>query len=405
MSQPTARRLTLLLILLAATSGLAWWLHTGPAQHRHHHGVPAGLNLPKMPIAGTLPLHLTTIAEGFEQPTDLQWVPGQDTWIVLEKTGTAWWLSANGQRRGKLLQVDVVTDSEEGLLGLALHPNFRQNGLFYLNYVVREGKQDATRIAEWHLDADVQHGTATPVKLLLEVPQPYGNHKGGQLQFGPDGMLYVGLGDGGAAGDPHGNGQNPGVLLGKMLRIDVNRQDSGLQYAVPPDNPFVGRTGWRPEIWALGLRNPWRFSFDPQGQLIVADVGQDLWEEVDIVTKGANLGWNRREGRHCFKPTEHCPTDGLTDPIVAYSHAEGQAITGGYVAIGAHVPALRNRYVLADFVRGALWAVDLPHGATQAAAVWSLGVFDHHLATFGRSQSGDLFAADVYSGAIVRLDP
>lgn len=399
------RRLGILLALLIASSALAWWLHTHPDHHGHHHHHPQAANLPKMPLAGTLALHLTPIAEGFEQPTDLQWVPGQETWIVLEKTGNAWWLSADGQRRGKLLHVDVATDSEEGLLGLALHPQFARNGLFYLNYVARVGKQDFTRIAAWHLEGDVQHGAVAPVEVLLEVAQPFGNHKAGQLQFGSDGFLYVGLGDGGSAGDPHGNGQNPQTLLGKMLRIDVNRRDPDLKYAVPPDNPFVGKVGWRPEIWAVGLRNPWRYSFDPQGRLVVADVGQDAWEEIDIVAKGANLGWNQREGRHCYTPAKDCVTEGLTEPVVEYSHAEGQAVTGGYVALGAHVPVLRGRYVMADFVRGAMWAVDLPDGATRAARVWSLGVFDHHIATFGRTQSGDLFAADVYSGAIVRLDP
>ena len=368
-------------------------------------GHPAEAQEP-LGVIAEAPLTLTPIARDFALPTDLQWVTGQDTWIVLEKSGDAWWLSADGSARGKLLHVEVATGGEEGLLGLALHPQFAQNGRFFLNYVARIDGHDFTRIAEWHLAGDVRHGQATPVNVALEIAQPpYENHKAGQLQFGPDGMLYIGVGDGGSGGDPHGNGQNPAVLLGKMLRIDVDHQDPGLHYAVPRDNPFVGKTGWRPEIWALGLRNPWRFSFDRQGRLIVADVGQNLWEELDIVEKGANLGWNTREGRHCFKPTTDCQADGFAEPIVEYSHKAGQSITGGYVAFSRRVPNLFGRYVMADFVNGKMWAVDLPQTASGTARVWSLGQFSQHLATFGRTEFGDVYAADVYSGAIVRLDP
>ena len=153
------------------------------------------------------------------------------------------------------------------------------------------------------------------------------------------------------------------------------------------------------------MRNPWRFSFDPQGRLVVADVGQNQWEELNLVAKGANLGWNLREGRHCYLPTQGCPTAGMTDPIAEYSHAEGQSITGGYVALGNRVPQLRGKYVMGDFMSGALWAVQLPESASAAAQVWSLGQHDHHFASFGRTQAGDLYAADVVSGAIVRLDP
>ncbi len=365
----------------------------------------------QLALAGALPVTLTPIASGFAQPTDLRWLPDQNLWIVLEKAGNAWWLTADGTARGKLLHLDVATDSEEGLLGIAPHPQFAQNHLFFLNYVVRVDGHDFTRIARWRLDGDVRTGHAAPVDVLLEVAQPYGNHKGGQLQFGPDGRLYIGLGDGGAGGDPHGNGQNPSTLLGKMLRIDVDHADPGRAYAVPSDNPFVGQAGWRPEIWALGLRNPWRFSFDATGRLIVADVGQNLWEELDIVPKGANLGWNRREGRHCFPPAATCQTAGLTEPaaltepIVEYGHEDGQSITGGYVALGPRVPQLRGRYILADFANGALWAVDLPQTVTQTARVWSLGKSTHHIATFGRDGAGDLLAADVFSGEILRLDP
>lgn len=399
-------RLGVLLLGLAASLGLWQWSRTWP--------VPAPergeAHLPRLTLAGTLPLHLTRIAGDFVQPTDLQWLPGQEAWLVLEKTGKAWWLAADGQTRGPLLEAKVVAAGEEGLLGAALHPQFQQNGRFFLNYVVQRpgpgGKmQDWTRIAEWHLTGPVRTGRATETQIVLEVLQPYSNHKAGQLQFGGDGKLYVGLGDGGAGGDPHDNGQNRMELLGKMLRIDVDRKDPGLNYAIPADNPFVGQVGVRGEIWALGLRNPWRYSFDESGRLIVADVGQNLWEEVDIVTAGRNLGWRQREGRHCFSPASGCATTGMLDPVFEYSHAEGQSITGGYVARGDRVPAIKGRFVVADFVSGGVWALDLPPSPSGTAAAWSLGRFSQHIATFGRDGHGDLVAADVYSGEILRLEP
>jgi glucose/arabinose dehydrogenase len=181
-----------------------------------------------------------------------------------------------------------------------------------------------TRISEWKLSVDaLGKAPATAERVVLEVKQPYQNHNGGQLAFGKDGFLYVALGDGGYRHDPHGNSQNLGVLLGKVLRLDVTARTKG-GYGIPPDNPFVATKGARPEIWAYGLRNPWRFSFDPYGRLVAGDVGQDTWEEIDVIRAGENLGWNVREARHCFEPKESCRTDGLVEPVFEYGRELGQ---------------------------------------------------------------------------------
>jgi glucose/arabinose dehydrogenase len=231
------------------------------------------------------------------------------------------------------------------------------------------------------------------------VDQPYGNHKAGQLAFGPDGDLYVGFGDGGSEGDPQGNGQNTHTFLGKMLRIDVNHRDSGKAYAIPQDNPFVNTSSFLPEIWALGLRNPWRYSFDSQGRLIVSDVGQDTWEEIDLLEKGRNYGWNIREGKHCYHPPQGCRTQGLTDPIYEYSHDEGIAVIGGYVYDGKAIPSLSGKYVFGDFGSGRLWALTLP----DASDVFALGRWGVSISTFGRDLQGELYLADYTSGKIYHI--
>ena len=186
--------------------------------------------------------------------------------------------------------------------------------------------------------------------------QPFDNHNAGQLAFGPDGFLYFGLGDGGSGGDPMGNGQNLATLLGKMMRIDVDHTDPGLQYAIPSDNPFVGNGAARPEIWAYGFRNPWRFSFERgTGRLFCADVGQNSFEEIDLMQKGGNFGWNVMEGAHCFNPPSGCDTSGKVLPIAEYDHSEGIAVIGGYVYKGTDIPALTDLYLFADLASGNLW--------------------------------------------------
>jgi glucose/arabinose dehydrogenase len=241
------------------------------------------------------------------------------------------------------------------------------------------------------------------VRILFTVEQPFPNHNGGMLVFGPDGLLYVGLGDGGAGGDPHGHGQNLGTLLGAMLRIDVGRKDPGLEYAVPKDNPFVGKQGARPEVWAYGLRNPWRYSFDPKGRLIAGDVGQEAWEEITLVERGANLGWKVREGAHCYSPKEGCRTAGLTDPLFEYDRSLGLSVTGGYVYTGKRIPSLAGRFIFGDFGTGRLWALELD--SSKRAKTQFLGRYSYAFSTFGRDSDGEIYATDFGPGAVYRLVP
>jgi glucose/arabinose dehydrogenase len=353
------------------------------------------------------------VAHGFRQPTDIQFVPGASGLaIVLEKAGTARLVDLGGAGRPSpdsvapldtVFDLHVRTDSELGLLGLAFHPKYRENGLLYIDWNPSDG-DIRTRISEWRYRR-AEGKPAHDERAVLEATQLYQNHKGGQLQFGPDGFLYVGLGDGGWRNDPDGNGQNTKVLLGKMLRIDVDGRGAG-RYGIPKDNPFVGKAGVRPEIWAYGLRNPWRYSFDGFGRLVVADVGQDRFEEIDIVHAGDNLGWSIREATHCFNPQVDCPRDGLVDPVFEYGREAGTCITGGYVYTGSSVSELRDQYVFGDFVSGAVWAMKLPGPYLAGAGPGEarlLGNWPFLISSFGRGEDGELYLLDYSSGKIFRL--
>lgn len=357
------------------------------------------------------------VGRDFNEVTDIQFVPGSvKTAIVLLKSGSAHHVSFNPEHAvtransPEVFRVDVRTNSELGLLGLAFHPKYSDNGLFYVNYSPAGGAT-RTRISEWRRELRrLGHETAVEGRVILEVDQPYDNHNAGQLAFGPDGMLYIGLGDGGKRADPLHVGQDLGVLLGKMLRIDVDRPSQGREYSVPPDNPFVGRPGARPEIWAYGLRNPWRYSFDPVGRLIVADVGQDEFEELDVVARGDNLGWVVREGRHCFPPGASCDSAGFKDPVWEYPRKDGKSITGGYVYQGRQIPLLAGRYLCADYVSGNVWALELPKPSADAnrtadAKGTLLGRWPRAITTFGRDAEGELYAGDFASGELLKLVP
>jgi glucose/arabinose dehydrogenase len=357
-----------------------------------------------------LRITLQTVATGIEQPTDIQFPPGTDDYaVVLEKTGTVRWLRLAKGLHGKLLHVEVVSDVEEGLLGLAFHPDFAANGRLFIGYVARVGSKDVSRIAEWHLSntSDLAHAKAKPVAVLLELEQPYQNHNGGQLAFGPDGYLYAGFGDGGFRDDPHGNGQNRATWLGSMLRIDVNSRAAGKVYGIPRDNPFVGKPGYRPETWAIGLRNPWRYSFDTLGRLVIADVGQDAWEEISVAEAGDNLGWNIREAFSCrIDDRAQCDRADLVAPVFAYGREDGASITGGFVYTGERIAALRGLYVFGDFVSGRLFAIALPRDRTQRVQTpIALGKWPIMPSAFGRDHRGELYVANLPGGEIYRLDP
>jgi glucose/arabinose dehydrogenase len=298
-----------------------------------------------------------------------------------------------------------VSGGELGLLGLAFHPSFSTNRRFFVYYTQSVSGQIQSVFSEYAASAaNANQADPASERILLVVNQPFSNHKGGQLAFGPDGFFYIGLGDGGSEGDPLGNGQNLQTLLGKILRIDVNGAFApGKQYAIPADNPFASGGGL-PEIWAYGLRNPWRFSFDRgTGKLFAGDVGQDSFEEVDIITKGGNFGWNKMEASHCYPPGSMCSTAGLILPIMEYAHdaAGGTAIIGGFVYHGSAITGLAGDYVFGDLSSGHVWA-----GVADMNGNWSQTlVLTHNLtvSSFGQDASGELYLVDYGNGAVLRL--
>ncbi len=298
----------------------------------------------------------------------------------------------------------VLYEGEQGLLGLVFDPDFRATGRFFVYYTDLDGN---TRV-EGYRDID-QGDRADPnsAELYLSVAQPFPNHNGGQLAFGRDRMLYIGLGDGGGGGDPRGNGQNTQTLLGSILRVDVV-SDFSPPYRIPPDNPFVGSLTHAPEIWHYGLRNPWRFSFQPNGRgyLYVADVGQDRWEEINAVpikASGLNFGWNVMEGAECFGGGG-CEADGLTFPVAVYGHADGCSVTGGFEYRGLLIPALSGRYVYSDYCAGWIrtFRLDNNGGATDPVEleVDPLG----GITSFGEDARGELYVTTT-DGRVLRLEP
>ena len=292
----------------------------------------------------------------------------------------------------------VLSGGEQGLLSVAFHPQYSSNGRFFVNYTaIGVGAPYKSVIAEYHVSTTNLDVADTSERVLLEVPDLYTNHNGGQNLFGPDGYLYIGLGDEGGAGDPQNNGQNLGTLFGKVLRIDVN---GALPYAIPSDNPFLGTAGACGEIWAYGLRNPWRFSFDRcDGRFFLADVGQATWEEVDIIQKGGNYGWNIMEGPACY--VSGCTPIGLP-PVAYYNHTLGDcSITGGYVYRGTASPALTGWYLFGDFCTGRLWGLreTSPNNWTMTqAAQTGLGI-----SSFGEDQNGEVYIVDYNGGALYRV--
>jgi len=350
-------------------------------------------------------LTLTTVISGLSNSLDLQSPPGDNRFFVVEQRGTIRIIENGVLQAGNFLDIQALTNfdgAEQGLLGLAFHPNYSTNRLFYVNYTTDVGGRH-TVIAEFQTMAD-NPNQADPAseRILLTVQQPFTNHKGGRLLFGPDHLLYIGLGDGGSGGDPLNNGQNLAVLLGKILRIGVDPPfATGLQYAIPADNPFVSGAG-APEIWAYGLRNPWRFSFERGGtRLFCGDVGQNSFEEVDLITKGGNFGWNVMEGAHCFNPPSGCDMTNKILPIAEYDHSEGIAVIGGYVYKGTAIPSLANAYIFGDLT-GKIWSLtEAPANTFTRTQLLSTG---RTISSFGQDAAGEVYVVDL-SGSVLKLQP
>ena len=346
-------------------------------------------------------LRTRQIVAGVTNPTDIQnAADGSGRLFLVQQNGVVRIFRDGALLAQPFLDIRSKTTGtgERGLLGLAFPPEFAQNQRFYVNYTDLKGD---TVIALYRVSANPDTADAASETVLLHIPQPFENHNGGQVKFGPDGYLYIGMGDGGSGGDPMGNGQNLGSLLGKMLRVDVESQPGSVK--VPPTNPFVNRPGAKPEIWAYGLRNPWRFSFDrPTGNLWIADVGQENYEEIDFQpgasTGGENYGWNRTEGLHCYVPG--CSLTGITLPVAEYSHSLGCSVTGGFVYRGNASPGLRSLYLYADYCSGRIWALE------RRGSVWvNQELLNTKLAirTFGEDETGEIYLG-VENGTIFRIE-
>jgi glucose/arabinose dehydrogenase len=358
------------------------------------------------PLTGIPSLTARLVASGFRNPLDLQVAPGdRERLYVAEQDGRIRVVRGGQLQPTPFLDISgrIRSGGERGLLGLAFHPQFAANRRFFVNYTDRQGD---THIAEFRAtSADAADPDSE--RTLLLVPQPFANHNGGGLAFDTSGRLLIGLGDGGSGGDPLGNAQSLDTLLGKVLRIDV---DAGVPYAVPPDNPFRSTSGALPEIWAYGLRNPFRFAVDPAtGDLYVGDVGQNRVEEIDVGLAsrrgGENYGWNVLEGSQCYSPPSGCDRTGLTAPVYEYRHPEGCSVTGGVVYRGCRMPDLAGTYFFGDFCTGLVRSFRLANGQATELREWTgtLRGVDSPTA-FGVDADGEIHVVD-YDGEVYRIEP
>ncbi len=348
------------------------------------------------------------VASGFVNPIYLTHAgDGSGRVFVVEQAGKIKIL-----QNGEVIQepfldlVDVVqSGGERGLLSMAFHPDYVSKPYFYVYYTRKPDGE--TVVARYQTSGNPNLADPTSSKTLLTVAQPYANHNGGQLGFGADGYLYIGMGDGGSGGDPENYAQNVNSMLGKMLRLDI---DHGDPYAIPPDNPFVNAEGLD-EVWALGLRNPWRFSFDREtGDQYIGDVGQNNWEEIDFqfsnTPGGVNYGWRCKEASSTFNTSPPCDDssflDSLIDPIAEYNHSAGQSVTGGYVYRGNLFPALSGYYFFADYVQGKIWSLDASNPGQWSQPILELDT-DINISSFGEDETGELYVLDYKGGTIRRL--
>lgn len=340
---------------------------------------------------GNFVLTVTEVATGLSSPTYVTSPPGDNRLFVVEQPGRIR-IVENGQLlAAPFLDIGsrISTGGERGLLSVAFHPSYKTNGFFYVYFTATNGD---IRVERFSVSANVNIANAASSKLIITAPHSSAsNHNGGLAMFGPDGKLYLGLGDGGGGGDPFGNGQNKSTLLGALLRIDV---DNGDPYSIPAGNPYIGVSGAKPELWAIGLRNPWRYSFDRQtGLLYIADVGQDRLEEVDVVPStqaGVNYGWNVMEGMSCYNATT-CDRTGLQLPVIDYLHTGGAcSITGGFAYRGSSMPEVAGQYFYSDYCAGWLKSFRFSNGAATDAHEWNVGSIGS-ITSFGEDAAGELY--------------
>jgi hypothetical protein len=376
-------RTLLALLLLAACSG------SEPGDPGETPGQPA--------------LRLVEVASGLQSPVHLTAPAADARLFIVEQPGRIR-IVENGQLLATPfldIAAKVSSGGERGLLSVAFHPKYAQNGFLYVNYTDQAGD---TRIERYRVSANRNVADAASASLVLQVRQPYSNHNGGLVVFGPDGMLYVGMGDGGGGGDPEEAGQDPLKLLGKLLRIDV---DAAQPYGMPAGNPYAGQSGGRGEIWAMGMRNPWRFSFDHTAKLLyVADVGQNRLEEVNVVPAGqagVNYGWDVMEASDCFEPGSGCAREGLTLPVLEYTHDDGCSITGGFVYRGQAIPGLQGHYLYADYCEG--WVRSFRYADGQAVDKRSYPLPDvGNISSFGEDAQRELYLIS-HRGTVHRIAP
>ncbi len=355
-------------------------------------------------------IQLVQFASGFSQPVDIAHC-GDSRLFVVEKKGIIWILDSLGNRLpDPFLNIDPLvksTNSEQGLLGLAFPPDFDSSGFFYV-YYTRETDGDNRLSRFSRLPGNPNAADPNSELIYFTQDDPYVNHNGGCLKFGPDGYLYISLGDGGSGGDPQNNGQKKTTFLGKMLRLDVDSASNGLNYSIPPDNPFVNDPSFYPEIWSYGWRNAWRYSFDRlTGDLWIGEVGQDTWEEIDFEpanTPGRNYGWRCYEGTHTYNTSGCQGASAYTPPIYEYNHsaANGCSVTGGFIYRGSQYPDLYGRYVFADYCSGRFWQIrPNANGTFTTQILANLTAYEY--SAFGEDKNGELYVAGYSSGKIYKI--
>ncbi len=367
---------------------------------------PVAVSSPPVESSRTPSVNASNVLAGLNAPVDVTNAgDGSGRIFVVEQAGRI-----RIVRDGQLLErpfLDITdriaSGGERGLLGLAFHPDYPADPRLFVDYTDRDGNTVVAAFTGSAADPDVADPASEQV--ILQVAQPFSNHNGGAVEFGSDGMLYIGLGDGGSGGDPQGNGQNLGVLLAKILRIDVGVPSSSTPYAIPADNPLVGVAGARPEIWLSGLRNPWRFRFDRMtGDLWIGDVGQGAWEEIDVARAGRggfDLGWNTMEGFHCYRPADGCDQTGLTLPVAEYGHDQGCAVIGGVVVRDPRQGALDGRYLFGDACSDDLWMLDPTDDQRQEPVL--LLKLGRSLSAIGEGEDGTVYATSLGKGELLRI--